>query len=338
MAFRIGKNFHIIHMTGDLRALDLWYYDVFSVRRFMPEGYLPPEKRDASLVLLGDLCVEPLAPAFRVEGWESSPLGRFYRRHGNRFHSLAWYVDEGMDELFKALRAADIDCRGTAGVKLTDTYEEGPVFTNPRNTFTQLEFIPAPDVPGGPAMLGDLRYEPGWSPSWWADRHPLQILNTSHVTLSTFELEKAQELYVDVLRGTLLHERHNPVIDARCAYVLVGEDLVVEIAQPAGDGLLKADMEQFHHGLYALTFKVRSLEDAKDHLTGKGVRFTFEDETTLVTDPATTQGVVMGFTTWTIPNDPRPDWTAFADGEPPAAAMRRMMREMEQGGEPQDAS
>ncbi len=36
MAFRIGKNFHIVHMTGDLRQLDLWYYDLFSVGQFIP--------------------------------------------------------------------------------------------------------------------------------------------------------------------------------------------------------------------------------------------------------------------------------------------------------------
>ena len=28
-----------------------------------------------------------------------------------------------------------------------------------------------------------------------------------------------------------------------------------------------------------------------------------------VTDPETTHGVVMGFTTWDVPGDPRPDWT-----------------------------
>lgn len=331
MAFRIGKNFHIIHMTGDLRELDLWYYDVFSVRRFMPEGYLPPEKRDASLVMLGDLCVEPLAPAFRVEGWENAPLGRFYNRHGNRFHSLAWYVDEGMDELFEALRGADIDCRGTAGVRLTDTYEGGPVFTNPKNTFTQLEFIPAPNVEGGPAMIGDPRYQPGWSPAWWADRHPLQILNTSHVTLSTGEIDRAKELFVGVLDGTLLHEMDNPVLGGHSAFVLVGEDLVVEIAQPLGDGLLQADMERFHHGLFSLSFKVRDIDDAREYLEGKGVRFGFDDgESTLVSDPATTQGVVMAFTTWQIPNDPRPDWTEYTDGEEaPARFMRKAIRELE---------
>ena len=62
MAFRIGKNFHIIHMSDDLRELDGWYYDIFSVQRFMPDSYGAAEVRDASLVLIGDLCIETLAP------------------------------------------------------------------------------------------------------------------------------------------------------------------------------------------------------------------------------------------------------------------------------------
>jgi len=45
--FKLGRNFHIIHMTGDLEALDDWYDEVFSVWRYMPEGYLEMERRDA---------------------------------------------------------------------------------------------------------------------------------------------------------------------------------------------------------------------------------------------------------------------------------------------------
>jgi hypothetical protein len=63
------------------------------------------------------------------------------------------------------------------------------VFTNPKDTLTQLEFIPSPTAPGGPVLLRDPRYEPGWSPSWWADYHPLQIQKASHVTVSTFDLD-----------------------------------------------------------------------------------------------------------------------------------------------------
>jgi len=95
----IGKLFHIIHMTGDLPALEDWYDDVFSVRRgFLDHNYMPGEKRDASLVVLGDCVIEPLAPAFRVDGWDTMPLGRFYQRFGNHWHSIAWYTDDAQNK------------------------------------------------------------------------------------------------------------------------------------------------------------------------------------------------------------------------------------------------
>jgi hypothetical protein len=323
MAFKIGKNFHVIHMTNDVRDLNLWYYDVFSVRQFMPESYMEAEKRDASLVLLGDLCVEPLAPAFRVEGWERMPLGRYYTQHGKRLHSLALYVDEGMEDLYRTLRAAGVECRGTAGVLLTGDYVDGPVFTHPRDTFTQLEFIPAPNVPGGPSMLRDPRFAPGWSASWWADYHPLQIQKVSHLTLSTSDLARASDLYLGLLQGTLLHEGDNPVHGSHSVFVLVGDDTVVELAQPMGEGPLQADMVRFHHSLYSLTFKVRNLGEARSYLESKSVKFAAGDATTLVTNPDTTQGCVMGFTTSEIPRDPRPDWTDPDGGLIPAQLFRR---------------
>src|SRR5271156_2987129 len=91
----IGKLFHIIHMTGDLPALEAWYDDVFSVRRgFLEHNYMPGEKRDASLVILGDAVIEPLAPAFSVQGWDAIPLGRCKPRLGTHWHSMAWYTDD----------------------------------------------------------------------------------------------------------------------------------------------------------------------------------------------------------------------------------------------------
>ncbi|HLG67006.1 MAG TPA: VOC family protein [Acidimicrobiales bacterium] len=319
MTFRIGRNFHIIHMTDDLRALDAWYYEVFSVRRFLPAHYSPAEQRDASLVLIGDLCIETLAPAFHAEGWDAMPLGRFFTRHGRRFHSIAWYVDEGMAELHDALLAAGFDCRGTGGVRLSGGYKDGsPVFTNPKDTLTQLEFIPAPDAPGGPALLGDPRYQPGWQPSWWADYHPLQIQKLSHVTVSTFDLSRALEVYAGTLGGTLVHEADNPVHRSRSAFVQVGDDVLVELAQPAGEGPLQADMARFHHGIYAVTFKVRDLDDAAAHLDRCGVAYARADEGTIVSDPDTTQGCVMAFTDRDVPGDRRPDWTAVAGDAVPA--------------------
>jgi hypothetical protein len=91
----IGKLFHIVHMTGDLPALEAWYDYVFSVRRgFLDHNYMPAGKRDASLVVLGDGVIETVAPAFRVDGWDTMPLGRFCRRFGNHWHFFGFYTDD----------------------------------------------------------------------------------------------------------------------------------------------------------------------------------------------------------------------------------------------------
>jgi catechol 2,3-dioxygenase-like lactoylglutathione lyase family enzyme len=308
--FTIGKNFHIIHMTGDLKALDAWYYDVFSVQRFMPDSYMPAEVRDASLVLVGDLCVETLAPAFHVEGWDNMPLGRFYNRLGSRYHSLAWYVDEGFADLYTDLKAAGVRCYGTGGVTQDGATPQGAVFTHPRDTYTQLEFVPAPD-PSTPRGRRDPRFKPGWSPEWWAEYHPLRLQRFSHTTIATNDVAKARDLYVDVLKGTLLYEGEMAATRSTSAFVLVGEDLVVELAQPLDDeSIVAKDIERYHESLFAVTYQVADLAAAEAYLAGKGVGFVVNDGTTLISDPDTTQGCTMGFTTWTIPGDPRPSWAA----------------------------
>jgi hypothetical protein len=307
MAFKIGKNFHIIHMTDDLKQLDAWYYDIFSVQRFMPDSYGAAEVRDASLVLIGDLCVEPLAPSFRVQGWDKKPLGRFWNRRGKRFHSLAWYVDSGMDELYRDLKAAGIRTYGTGGVALEgDDAGDGVIFTHPRDTYTQLEFVAAPVGD----HLRDPRLRPGWTPVWWAENHPLQIQAFSHATVSTRNLDQARDLYVSLLNGKLIHEGDVGHSQATSAFVLVGDDLMVELTQPLEDSSPVAqDLERNHEGLYSVTYKVRDLAQAEEYLTRKGVKSVFNDGTTLVTDPTTTFGCVMNFTMWSIPGDPRHDWS-----------------------------
>jgi catechol 2,3-dioxygenase-like lactoylglutathione lyase family enzyme len=322
MAFKIGKNFHIIHITDDLKALDAWYYDVFSCQRFMPDSYMKSEVRDASLVLIGELCIEPLAPSFHVEGWDNMPLGRVFNRLGRKFHSYAWYVDDGFNDLYRDLRAAGVRCYGTAGVKQEDDEVRGALFTHPRDTYTQLEFVPGP-TPGGGGALRDPRFQPGWSPVWWADYHPLQVQKFSHSTVSVNDVTAARDLYVDVLKGKLLFEGEVPSNQTTSAFVLVGEDLVIEFAQPLEDSSPVAqDIVRSHEGIYSVSYKVRDLAQAEEYLAKKGISFSYNDGTTLVTDRDTTQGCVMSFTTWSVPGDPRPDWTEHTDGPLPIDFLR----------------
>jgi catechol 2,3-dioxygenase-like lactoylglutathione lyase family enzyme len=306
--FTIGPNFHLIHMTDDMAALDAWYDDVFSVTRWVSRNESPELKRLASLVGIGNLCIEPMQPCFDMDGWEQVPLGRFYKRWGRQWHSIAWYVDDvaGLTELRDRLEDADVQLLGLLGGRLehdADAPEDRPIFTHPNSTLTQLEFM----VPT--EHIADPRLHVSYRPSWWHDTHPLHIRKQSHFTLATRDLDHARKMYVDVIGGTVLHEGENEVLGTRSVFVAVGRDDVVELAEPLESATPVGDyIDANHHGMFAVWLQVDDLAAASRYLASKGVAPRLEDSTAFLSDPATTHGVHWGVTTAGIPNDSRPSW------------------------------
>jgi catechol 2,3-dioxygenase-like lactoylglutathione lyase family enzyme len=291
----IGKLFHIIHMTGDLPSLEAWYDDVFSVRRgFLDHHYMEGEKRDASLVVLGNCVIEPLAPAFRVDGWEVMPLGRFYKRFGNHWHSIAWYTDDP-GEIWQRCTDSGVRVYVEGGVL---TSERPPpsaaIMTHPKDTIAQLEFFRRE---GTMMEDQDPRFQPGFDPNWWAENHPLGLEGLAYTTVLSRDPDRAKHVYTDILGGTLVHENESALTGTRNSYVVMG-DTVVELATPTRAGTLAADdMEangEIHH---AAAFRVRDLDKAEKYLRSKGIELLQRDETTLLTTPATTHGVPFRWTT-----------------------------------------
>jgi len=299
-----GKLFHIIHLTGDLPALEAWYDDVFGVRRgFLDNNYMPGEKRDASLVVLGDCVIEPLAPAFRVDGWDLMPLGRFYKRFGTHWHSIAWYTDDAGD-IWQRCTDNGIRCYIEGGVVADKRPPANmAVMTHPKDTVTQLEFF----NPAGSGILDrDPRFQADWDPNWWVTNHPLGLRRLAYTTVLTRDLDRAKHVYTDVLGGTLLFENASDLTGTSNSYVLIGDSSIVELATPNSDGTIAAADQaangEIHH---AATFNVVDLDRAEKYFTSKGIKVLERDDSTLVTDPATTQGVPFRWTTWSVPGDPR---------------------------------
>jgi len=298
----IGKLFHLIHMTGDLTALEAWYDDVFSVRVFQEHNYMPGEKRDASLVILGDCVIEPLSPAFSVEGWDVMPLGRFYKRFGTHWHSIAWYTDDA-GEIWRRCTGNGIRVYTEGGVPaLTQPPANAAITTHPRDTVSQLEFIRL----RSPLTEHDPRLGADWDPDWWVTSHPLGLQRLAYTTVLTRDLDRAKRLYTSVLGGTLLHEGTSELTGTASSYVLMGDSTVVELARPVRDDTIAARDHaangEIHH---AVAFKVTDLGRAEEYLTGKGIKVLDRDDRTLITDPATTHGVPFRWTTWVVPGDPR---------------------------------
>lgn len=296
----IGRLFHIIHLTGDVAALEAWYDDVFSVREFIPHNYSPNENRDASLVVLGDCVIEPLAPAFRVPGWDTMPLGRFYQRFGAHWHSIAWYTDDA-GEMWQRCVDAGVRVLTGGGEPGTRPGADGIIMTHPKDTITQLQFVgPHPNV-----HEMDPRSKPDWDPKWWIDHHRIGTPGLAYTTVLTRDLERAETVYADILGGTVLHKGSSALTGTDDTYVLLG-DTVVQLSTPNTDGTIAAaDLAASNEIHHAAAFRVQDLDATENYLASRGITTVARDEETLLTDPATTHGVPFRWTTWDVPGGPR---------------------------------
>ena len=292
--FKIGKEFHLLHVVSDLDAADEWYDRVFSVRRFV-RNYMTAAMRKASLVLLGDFVMEPAQPV-QKPGWEKSALGKFYSRFGQHFHSLAWYVDD-LRETCRLLSEHKIRLFDMVGKPVTDPGRGDAVWTHPQDTHAAFEFAVAPQ------FFVDPRLQPGWSMEFPRDQHPLGIERASHITMLFKDLKNARRVYQDALGAKLIHEQEFG--GKQSAFFVVGEDTVVEAAQPLSNSSPEGrELERTGEGIFAVTFKTRNLDRVAEHLRVNDVRFEHSDHSlTINRDDAF--GMVLGFTEQALPNDPR---------------------------------
>ncbi|HEX4245216.1 MAG TPA: VOC family protein, partial [Acidimicrobiales bacterium] len=176
MSLNIGKMFHIVHVSEELRALDAWYDDVFAPRRgIMDNNYLPIEMREGSLLAIGDTVIETMAPS-PEPGAAALPVGKFFARFGRHLHSLAWYTDDVgawwehlVDRGIRVIHHAP-----------TERPDERDIYTHPKDTLTQLEFFQPPADTGGPP---DPRFDATWPEQWAASANPLGVERLAYATV-----------------------------------------------------------------------------------------------------------------------------------------------------------
>jgi catechol 2,3-dioxygenase-like lactoylglutathione lyase family enzyme len=293
--FKIGREFHLLHVVSDLDAADEWYDRVFSVRRFV-RNYMRAAMRKASLVLLGDFVMEPAQPV-QQPGWEKSALGKFYTRFGQHFHSLAWYVND-LEETCRVLGEHEIRLFDMVGKPVTDQGRGDAVWTHPQDTHAAFEFAVAPK------FFIDPRLQPGWSIEFARDQHPLGIERASHITMLFRDLEDARRVYKDALGAKLIYERELSG-HKRSAFFAVGEDTVIEAAQPLSTSSAEGrELDKTGEGISAVTFKTRDLAHVADHLRMNNIRFEVSDGSLMINrDDAF--GMQLGFTEQVLPNDSR---------------------------------
>jgi catechol 2,3-dioxygenase-like lactoylglutathione lyase family enzyme len=293
--FTIGKLAQIIHVVGDLGPADDFYREVFGAERFY-QGFSPYEKRDASLMAIGNFTIEPMAAS--ADGADY-PVGRFYNRFGQRLHSIALNV-KGVVPLAERLTANGVRTFGPGGVDPTDQQIPGveSIFTHPKDSHCLFEFVDF----GPPVYAQSPRLEPGWDPTRWRHK-PLGIQQDSHVTVIVRDVEVASRFFTDVLDAQAFHESAGDTISR---FVLLGEETVVELAQPK-DAFTRAGalLESTGEMVYSVSFTVADLDAAADHLTAHSVGIAERTESNLVLDPEDTLGAILQLTSEAVPGDPR---------------------------------
>ncbi|MDO8432183.1 MAG: VOC family protein [Candidatus Binatus sp.] len=294
--FRIGKLFHLTQVVSDLGQVDKFYDDVFAVTRFY-HGYAKAAGRDASLIAIGEVIMEPMTPA-RVANLRNQSVKRFHDRFGQHLHSIAWYVDD-VAQISTHLDQHRLRLFDVTGNRVTPPNEKFAVWTHPKETHGQLEF----------AVIGantiDPRLQPAWSNEYWRERHPLGIERASHITAVVRDVSLAKKFYVEVLGAKLIDER-SVANRKQSAFVAVGEDTVVELAQPTSSNTPEGqDLERNGEGFFALTFKTRNLAKAAEFLKSKHLRAHPEGVDSITLGPDQAFGMTIGFTERSLPNDPR---------------------------------
>ena len=298
----IREFFHLIHVVDDGDEVGAWYDEVFKPQRFIEKSWSDVEKRWASLAMIGDFMIEVIEPGSAPED-EVMPLGRFRRRFGQHFHSLAWYVDSpDVRPLFDELRAHGVRIAKPGGGMFPDgDVDPGPtIFTHPKDAYGQLEFVALDDF----WRQRDPRFAGDWSPDFWRDDHPLGIESVAYFTTIVGDVEKARHLYEGPLHGRLLHTDTSAV--AQSAFLFVGNASVVELAKPTvDDSRLAVDLAENGELLHSCTFKVVDLEAAERHIERVGVAVADRSGDGFTLEPADCFGAVYAFTSRVVPGDPR---------------------------------
>lgn len=294
--------FHLIHVVNNEDEVDAFYDALFSPLRFRTKGWADNEKRWASLSMVSDLMLEVIEPSGEPAD-QHMPLTKFRTRFGQHYHSFAWYVDPAeIAPIFHRLRAEGVRIAKPGGGLFPEGDVElgNTIFTYPKDTFGQIEF----EGKAGYWETGDPRFQSGWTTAPWAEG-PLGIVRLSHMTTVVRDLAKARAFYEGPLEGKVFHTDSSGGADR--AFVLVGTDTVIELAQPTSEASrLAADLAANGELPHSATFQVADLDAVEKHAGTIGVRVADRSDGTLTLDPDDTFNAVWSFREATLPGDPRP--------------------------------
>jgi hypothetical protein len=313
-ALKVKYAFHPLFHVPNLEMPEEFFARVFGrpspLLEIMPKGQEPKKPGDpigyARTTMVSDVLLDCVYPdLLKINGVQSNPSVDV-----PVLQTIGWYCDD-IYETFSALREAGIPLVTQLGVPIEGDEPPSPdqgggtgpikmYFTKPDQMglrWQWMSYMPAPYDP---------RTQPGWTLPPASDDPLLGIEHCSHHVMLTNDPARVVHLLVDALGGSVIHEGRDELLGASGPYVHLA-DAVYHFATPdpgsAGEAALAARLPADKY--YSMVWKVADLDQVARHLTEVGVKIAARTDDSLVTDPATSFQVPWGFTTTSVPGDPR---------------------------------
>ena len=298
--YGIGTQIHTVHVGRDAGELTRFYEDVFGALVYLGADepfYSPDEDRYATLAVISDFCIEPMAPKEPAD--PRMPVGRFFGKYGSHLHSVGYTVDD-LVGLGKELIAQGVRVAKPGGGFLDEVGADVLyVYPHPRDTAGLMVELCGIDMRGDPRLLDS------WSSELdrWSS-HPLGIVRLAHQTVGVRDLDRSAARLEELFGAVPVAEGEDATEGARYRVLHLGDGLL-RLAQPTvGGTALAAHVERFGDMIYGVTFRVRDVDSAAQWLQEQSIRTTRLSDALLAADPADTFGAPYFFTGTDVPNDP----------------------------------
>jgi len=305
--FGFGLMYHVIHLSGDLTELLDWYAKVFDADWWWPAdgpNWSEIEDRYAALVNVGDLCVEPMAPEQPPD--DRFPVARFYLRHGPRFHSLGFLVDD-IEGFARSLIDRDVYIGLPGGGRMEEVPPDIYYFyPSPRSVGGLMAQVTRnTDGAHSDAVGHDPRIQDDWDTRAlrWS-KHPLGIRRCGYGTMVVADVDATKPAIMDLWGAAPVHDGIDEARGVRSSFLQLGHFLL-ELASPlSADGAMAEHLARYGDMLYEITFVVDDLDAVEAYLPTVGVHCARTSPSVVTADPDDCLGARYAFTTRTCPGDP----------------------------------
>jgi hypothetical protein len=209
---------------------------------------------------------------------------------------------------FYATDLAELRARMEArGIRTTDGGSPTTLFTHPKDFPGMVELCDLGPVPGAEGRLADPRLRAQFDAGYWRHFHALGIALPSHVAVAVRDLGRAVELWSEIFDGRVLPETQSHLPGTRSAYLAVGTDTVIELAEPVDGSSPVADtVQRMGDAVCGVTFLVDDLARTRAHVEFLGIPLGAESRGWFELDRKTSFGALLGFTDRRIAGDDRP--------------------------------